>query len=886
MKLTRPAILHKRMPEHLALVGLVVLVAALVQWNDLLWRADNLLYDAQLSLWSRPAAENIVIIAIDDKSLEQLGRWPWPRERHARLLRQLQKEQPAAIGLDMLFSEPDRANPESDAALAAAIRHSGKVVLPVYMSQSSARAVPLEALPIPALTRYARALGHVNLDISPDGIARQIYLREGIDKPHWPHYAVALLQTAGKLPQTFEFAADSDTPTSTGTYSPMRWSREYPYLIPYAGPPGHFTRIGYSQVLEGVYPRGFFRDKIVLVGTTAEGMGDAFPTPLSGHSHSMPGVEIVANVADALQNGLSIQPLQKPVAVALSLLLIALPLLVYPYVKPASTLATLFGFLLSTLLLVALMLWLFSLWLPAATILLFQILGYPLWSWRRLDLAMRHINQELDQLSSRQQQQGLVRRRNLAAEIRFLRQYIDIKSWVLIGPQQQPLAGEGTAPRCNLARLSDRHWSVDGHRRWAQIEYQGQCCQLGLSLAQPDSLDPHAQAQLDALLEPRHPNRSPQRSGDLWQDKVAQLKIAGDQYQQLRILIDDSLNGMADGLLICDGRGNIMLHNRRAAWYLAADDDAPVSQQPLLHWLEQLTLKDGDQWPQLLQQALFQQQRQLARSQHRSGRDLMIEISPLKLLNETLDGFIINLSDISLLKRSERQRNRILDFLSHDLRSPLSSMLAMIELARDKNQLSEVQAMLDVMEKNTEKTLHLAEQFLQLSRASTDEKIQFYEIDFINVALNAIDQMWALANNRQIRLETRFELDQCWTLGEGDMLERALVNLLSNAIKHSPDQSEVVVQISLSGQEICCCVIDHGCGIAKEEIPHLFELFKRVQGQGVERIQGIGLGLAFVEAVAKRHQGHVMVDSQPGKGSRFCLLLPQREPADHDADAL
>ena len=880
MKLQRPDILRNSLAEHVALVALVLLIAALFVWKDVLWRWDNLIYDAQLSLWSRPAAQDIVIIAIDDQSLNDLGRWPWPRSVHAQLLRQLQTEAPRAIGLDIIFSEPDAANAQSDQALADAMAASGKVVLPVYMSQSSANAVPLEALPLPAFTRNAAALGHVNLDISRDGIARRVFLREGIGQPHWLHYALALLKLTGDVAETVQRAEQASE--SDADYSPMQWSREAPFLIPYAGAPGHFTRIGYSQVLAGVYPQDFFRDKIVLIGTTAEGMGDAFPTPLSGHSRNMPGVEIVANIIDALQHDLQINEVGRPWLLAISLLLIALPLLAYPYVRPATTLLALFGFISSTILLVALLLWLFSIWLPASTILLFQLLSYPLWSWRRLDLALRHIHQEIDQLTQRQQAMSLQRKRQIDDEIRFIKLFVPIKSWVMLTADDQVVAGEGAAPRCNLSRLEYARWRIDGHRYWARVEYRGQACRLGLSLGLDAQINEQHQQLLDNLLTGAPPQRAASRSlvEDVLQAGIGRVQAAGDHYEQLRRIIDDSLAGMADGILICNGRGQVMLSNRRAAWYLCGDDDAIVQRQPLSELLAEVDLKEGDSWPLLLQRVLFERKRILARAQHHSGRDLMIEISPLTLTEDRLDGFIINLSDISLLKNSERKRNQILDFLSHDLRSPLSSMLAMIELARNKSSLAEMRAMLNVMEKNTEKTLHLAEQFLQLSRASTDEKIHFHELDFNNIALNAIDQLWALSKRKNIRIEYQFEQEECWTLAEGDLLERAIVNLLSNAIKYSPEDSEVQLSVSISQQEICCCVSDHGCGIAEDEIPHLFELFKRARGAGVERIQGIGLGLAFVEAVAKRHHGHVFVESTLGQGSRFCLILPLHASAE------
>jgi len=337
---------------------------------------------------------------------------------------------------------------------------------------------------------------------------------------------------------------------------------------------------------------------------------------------------------------------------------------------------------------------------------------------------------------------------------------------------------------------------------------------------------------------------------------------------------------MADGVLICSSRGQVMLSNRRAGWYLYGDDNADINAESLIHILQHIRLKDGGSWPPLLQRVMFRQERVLADAQHEEGRDLMVEISPLRIIGDVFDGFVVNFSDISMLKASERKRTEVLNFLSHDLRAPLSSMLAMIELAKNKSSVDEVHSMLADMEKNTHKTLHLAEQFLQLARANTSENIIFYDIDFNSVVLNAIDQLWALSNIMQVSVTHQFDGDELWTHAEPDLLERAILNLLSNAIKHSQEGAAVNVMVTLNENEISCCVIDQGSGISMQELPHLFEMFRRTQGSGVERIQGIGLGLAFVDAVARRHSGHVDVESRLGEGSSFCLKIPKVNPVD------
>jgi signal transduction histidine kinase len=367
---------------------------------------------------------------------------------------------------------------------------------------------------------------------------------------------------------------------------------------------------------------------------------------------------------------------------------------------------------------------------------------------------------------------------------------------------------------------------------------------------------------------------------DVLQAKIQQVQAVGSEYEELRRIIDDSLSGMADGVLVCNSRGQVMLSNRRAGWYLYGDDNADSDGESLSNILLQVRLKDGDSWKPLLQRVMFKQHRVLTNAQHEDGRDLMVEISPLRIIGDVFDGFVVNFSDISMLKASERKRNEVLNFLSHDLRSPLSSMIAMIELAKNKNSIDEMRIMLQNMEKNTHKTLHLAEQFLQLSRANTNENIHFYDIDFNSVVLNAIDQLWALSNKMKVSILHQFDHEELWTYGEADLLERAILNLLSNAIKHSEAGATVSVTVQLNIDVISCCVIDQGSGISMEELPHLFEIFRRTRNSAVERKRGIGLGLAFVDAVARRHSGHVDVESTLDEGSSFCLKIPKVEPAE------
>jgi len=860
--------------EHWLLVLALALGAGLVSHQDLLWRWDNLAYDAQLSFWSRDLAGDIVIVGIDDQSLRDIGQWPWSRAVHARLVDAIDRESPRAIGLDIIFAEPDRLDPQADRQLADAIGRSGKVVLPVYLSRESLNGLPVEALPLPELASSAAGLGHVHLETGQDGIARRVFLREGIGKPHWLHFSLEML----KLANGESASADPSDSTGQASYSAMQWSRESPVLIPYAGPAGHFPRIGASRGLSGEYPTDLFRDKIVLVGATAEGLGDALPTPVSGASGVMPGAEIIANMVDALQRDISIREAPVVLRLALTVLLAALPVLLYPYINPSRSLLLLGGSMLASLALIACLLWLAGIWVPASSLLLFQLLSYPLWSWRRLVLAMRHLNHELDALFERQRSLELTREPNLPSELQFLEEYLPLAGWVIFDPQGRRLSHSGISPPRPQKRVATGQWMRQDDQYWGMVDHLGLTCLLGLQMQQGVTLERRQLRQMDSLLKPVSDSlpATPYLE-DVLQTRINLVQKMSREYQSLHRIIDDSLAGMSDGVLICNQAGQVLFSNQRAGWYLKHDDDAVLEGLPINHILQEVQPHNQDGWSALFQQVLFQHQRAICEARHASGRDLMVQISPLPGEAQPLPGMIVNLSDTSRLKASERRRSEVLNFLSHDLRAPLASMLAIVELAQARNSVEALRDSLSGIEHNTRRILHFAEQFLQLARATTDAQIEFHDTDFVSIVYNVSDQMWASAAQRNIHIELRLDQDEIWTRLEPDLVERALVNLLSNAIKHSPRNETIVLSVHLVDGMIQCCVRDHGQGIDADELPNLFNLYQRTRGSSREGIAGTGLGLAFVEAVAKRHDGEALVASKPGEGATFCLRLPQLE---------
>jgi CHASE2 domain-containing sensor protein/signal transduction histidine kinase len=364
---------------------------------SLTWRIDQSLYDGTLSLWSRPVADDIVIVAIDDASLAAIGRWPWPRAVHATLLDRLAQGQPRAIALDLLLSEPD-PDPHADALLAAAMQRAAPVVLPSYFFAAPTRGLQPLA-PAAPLAAAAARIAHMDAETDTDGMLRHAWLRAGLrrtpddaaDPPLLPHLALALLEAAGERVHP---SLDALRAPSAATSAQPAWRRDERVLIRYAGAPGTVATVPYASVLRGDVPARAFAGKLVLVGATAPGLGDAFPTPVSGGKGPMAGVEVSAQLADALRGGHGLRALPPWGLGLLAALLALLLFAAYARHTAGRALQITAGAVLLALVASAALVGA-GVWLPPVALVLTAMLAYPLWSWQRLAAAQRFVDAEL-----------------------------------------------------------------------------------------------------------------------------------------------------------------------------------------------------------------------------------------------------------------------------------------------------------------------------------------------------------------------------------------------------------------------------------------------------------------------------------------------------------
>jgi signal transduction histidine kinase len=261
------------------------------------------------------------------------------------------------------------------------------------------------------------------------------------------------------------------------------------------------------------------------------------------------------------------------------------------------------------------------------------------------------------------------------------------------------------------------------------------------------------------------------------------------------------------------------------------------------------------------------------------GRDLIIKSAPCYSAKKVLVGWIVSLIDISDIRQAERRRDETLHFISHDMRAPQASILALIELQKDAKTAIPHEEFLERIEKASNTTLGLADNFVQLAHAESTE-YRLTEVDFQDLLIDASEEMWSLARSKRIKINTVIPEGEYPVRVDRSLMTRVLTNLLSNAIKYSPPDTVVTCTLNFDtknlNDQIICTIQDQGYGIARADQSKLFQRFQRLsnikQGEQAKN-SGIGLGMVFVKTVIDRHFAHISFTSVPGEGTCFTIKI-------------
>ena len=733
----------------------IALLSSLAVVLALQWRGtsafDYLFYD-QLSGLSRPAADpDILLVTIDDPSLQALGKWPWPRTNHAALLTKLQAAKPKAILLDILLSEP--STEADDTALAASMAQGAPVFVPMHFVSPGSDGRDYDVIkPIAPIANAAAEIGQVNVEFDSDGVVRRAVLcfPDGEKGLKWPHLAELVARSDGK--PTLAYRNDDRCGSSV--------------LIPYATR-GSFTEISYADLLNGEVPADLIAGRTVIIGATAAGMGDSYPVPLADGG-MLSGAEIMANMVSAIKRDNFVKPLPFAATLLLSLLPVWLLLLGFLRLSPRWALIASVSNVVIVLITSALLLGA-QIWFPPGAAILGLFLVYPLWGWRRLQAMSDFMDAELGALEKEGEVIPVSPPTQLAAD--------------MVGRQSATLAG------------------------------------------------------------------------------------AIDHMRDLRRVIADTLEHLPDPMFVSDLDDTITLTNQQLDDRVEKDITGQSVAAALDDFVQPAHRRAVDSYLAKRAERGEAEEDEFVRFVSNTARTFVLRAA--KILSDTneLRGYIHYLADITDLARAETDREEALQLLSHDMRAPQSAIIAMLPDLRDKNARARI-------ERHARRTMQLAQDFVQIARMGETE---FSGLDLLlaELARDVADSLWPLAKERNITIEVIDHEGDAFVFAEADSLSRALTNLVDNAIKYSPDNGRIIIVVArVGGGLLKLSVEDQGDGIDADLLPQLFTRFASGR-EGTSRVKSLGLGLAFVRAVAERHDGTVSAENSTSGGARFTLTLTE-----------
>ena len=270
-------------------------------------------------------------------------------------------------------------------------------------------------------------------------------------------------------------------------------------------------------------------------------------------------------------------------------------------------------------------------------------------------------------------------------------------------------------------------------------------------------------------------------------------------------------------------------------------------------------------------------------------RNLSARIAPVEPPTAEGTAAVLQLHDLTDMKRSERLRADFVANASHELRTPLASLVGFIETlrgpARDDGAARE--RFLSIMAEQAARMSRLVDDLLSLSRIEMNEhRAPTGEVDIANVLRSVADTLEQRAETRGMRFAFDLPADLPPVLGDADELTQVFQNLFDNAIKYSAAATDIAVSASPStrtlptartGQRsaaIAVAVKDRGPGIPRDYIPRLTERFYRVDPARSRELGGTGLGLAIVKHIVNHHRGVLDIESELGEGSIFTVYLP------------
>lgn len=351
------------------------------------------------------------------------------------------------------------------------------------------------------------------------------------------------------------------------------------------------------------------------------------------------------------------------------------------------------------------------------------------------------------------------------------------------------------------------------------------------------------------------------------------MKQKESQQDRLSTLIEN----MGSGLILIDSRGYINLINRPYKEIFNVDPS---------EYLDKLYYEviEHDAITQMVEEIFMTEQKvrkQVVLPLEIERRYFEVYGVPIIGTNNVWKGILLVFHDITELKKLEQMRKDFVANVSHELKTPITSIKGFSETLLDgaMNDQETLKAFLDIILKESDRLQILIQELLDLSKIEQHGfTLTIGKVNLEKEAEEVLGILRGRAAVKEIQLELAPVIGNVEIDGDADRLKQVLINLVSNAITYSPNGATIRISLIEQGEKVSLVVKDSGIGIEKNEIPRIFERFYRVDKARSRNSGGTGLGLAIVKHIIEAHKGSIEVTSEVGKGTTFTIKLLKRFP--------
>ncbi len=818
----------------LYLMPLCVVILALLSALGVFAPASRWLYDhashvAYKYSWAEQAEnkgvykKHPVLISIDEASLQKIGRWPWSRNVHAQLLDMLNQGDysPSVVAVDIVFAEPQvegvvSVGTDEDAALAQAINRSPFTVLLATQLETMNNQTRL-IQPREPLSSSAARIAHVQIDADVDGSVRRYWpLDDAVVGLSLPYLGKAML-----TPEIAPKISQNKMPSSSEAVKNNPFNQTE---LLYPLPTNWVKEVSYQAILTGEAKKETWAGVPVLIAATARGLGDQYVSHVYSPSTVVAGGEVVLaafHTEKVLQAGLP--RLRNASIVWQWVSALVVMGFVFFGLRRSSSVSQQIGvvslIMLLTLITVLVVLTTQGVWLNAAELGFAIGLIWIVWVSHTLKRLLGFLLRRLQQPQDIQNNQ----------------------SAMMVDELAHTSTEKKRGVRAGLDLIDEQLLTADTLESLRKTELT--------RLREVLEMLPDAAFVLSMqTLNSDHVRVSVQNRA---------ARQLGQRYPSLQAAIMQPT--MSLNTLLSDFSADLTEQQQAAM---------ATELQTVFQWQSLFKLRSSVAFEHGVESNALQNGRFLVKLAYLSDLDVQ----------ENAVTVVLSMVDLSVGLALDEARNRTLNFLSHDLRAPQATILALIELEGEVS--PENAELFSKIQFQSERTLQLAEGFVQLSQASHSAAYNMVEYNLNDLMVEALDEQWATAKQKGVVLKGDDQSEDLWVLLDRNLMWRALVNLINNALSACKNSgqldAEVCLNVRREGAFGVVEIRDNGPGIPLERQLSLFQPF--VQGHGLKRT-GAGLGLAFVKTVLDQHNGQVRVVSPiielPERhGTRFELWLP------------